>query len=195
MAEGGRADAAAVLGAIRHRRSVGRVRPDPVPREIVAELLSAAVEAPNHHLTAPWRFVVLAGGARAEVGAAHARAVARQRPDVGQDAFAKEAAKTARAPVLIACVVVGCDDPVQAREDRDAVAAAMQNLLLLAHARGLGAIWRTGAFVDEPEVRDALGLAVGDAIVGFVYLGWPLGPSPVRQERPGADEVTTWRGW
>jgi nitroreductase len=97
--------------------------------------------------------------------------------------------------VVVAAIVLGAEDPVQAREDRDAVAAAIENLLLAAHASGLGAMWRTGAMVDEPEVREALGLAPEDAIVAFVYLGWPPedppGPSP---RRPLAD-VVEWRGW
>jgi nitroreductase len=185
-----------VLAAIRDRRSVSRVSPDPVPRDVVAELLDAATCAPNHHLTGPWRFIVLAGAARGEVGAAHALAVARQRPDATPDALGKEAARLERAPVVIACVVSPGADPVQAREDRDAVAAAVQNLLLAAHARGLGAMWRTGAMVDEPEVADALGLGEREAVVGFVYLGDPAGPpAPRAAPRPPADAVTTWRGW
>jgi nitroreductase len=185
-----------VLDAIHARRSVGRVAPDPVPREVVEELLGAAVRAPNHHLTAPWRFVVLAGAARRELGEAHARAVARERPDLPAEAFAKEAARLERAPVVIACCVVSDDDPVRAREDRDAVAAGVQNLLLAAHARGLGAMWRTGAMADEPEVREALGLGEHDAIVAFVYLGWPLEGAPARPTpRPPATECAVWRGW
>jgi nitroreductase len=184
-----------LLEAIASRRSVGRLLPDPLPRETVEELLAAAVAAPNHHLTAPWRFVVLAGDARREVGEAHARAVARAKPDLPPEGLAKEAARLERAPVVVAAIVLGADDPVQAREDRDAVAAAIENLLLAAHGGGLGAMWRTGAMVDEPEVREALGLAPGDAVVGFVYLGRPAGPAPDRPPRPPLGDVAVWRGW
>lgn len=186
----------AVLEAIRARRSVSRVRPDGLPRELVEELLRAAVCAPNHHLTGPWRFVVLAGPARREVGEAHSRVALRARPDLPPQGVEKEAARLERAPVVVACCVVGSDDPVQAREDRDAVAAAIQNLLLAAHARGVGAMWRTGAMVDEPEVRAALGLAPDDRVVGFVYLGLPADPRPAgpRAERD-IEGVTVWRGW
>jgi nitroreductase len=150
------------LTAILTRRSVGRVLPDPVPRRTVQVLLDAAVAAPNHHLTAPWRFVVLTGGARTAV---HPR--------------------MERAPVVVACVLrPSSDDPVTAREDRDAVAAAVQNLLLAAHACGLGAIWRTGAAADDPIVRDALGLGPSEAVVAFVYLGVPDPAAP-----PGASRV------
>lgn len=185
-----------LLAAIHGRRSVGRVSPEPLPREVVAELLDAAVTAPNHHLTGPWRFIVLTGDARRAVGVAHARAVDRGRPGLPAQGREKEAARLERAPVVIACCVVSGEDPIEAREDRDAVAAAIQNLLLAAHARGLGAMWRTGAMVDEPEVRAELGLGERDAIVGFVYLGRLLEtPTPGGAPRPGAEAVTDWRGW
>jgi len=196
MTPAGEGAARAVLDAIHSRRSVSRVRPDPLPRELVEELLGAAVRAPNHHLTGPWRFVVLAGPARREVGEAHLRAVLRERPDLPEQGHEKEAGRLERAPVVVACCVVGADDPVQAREDRDAVAAAVQNLLLAAHARGIGAMWRTGAMADEPEVREALGLGPGDAVVAFAYLGLPLEPPAERpRDRDEIDRVAVWRGW
>ena len=189
-------DGDAVVAAIMSRRSIGRIGPGPVSRERVEELLRAAVRAPNHHLTGPWRFVVLAGDARREVGEAHLRARLRAEPDLPPEAHAKEAARLERAPVVIACCVRPGGDAVQAREDRDAVAAGIQNLLLAATARGLEAMWRTGVMVDEPEVLEALGLEDGDAVVGFVYVGPPVGsgehgPSP----RPDIQTLTVWRGW
>jgi nitroreductase len=185
-----------VIRVIRERRSIGKVAPDPLPRSLVAELVDAAIQAPNHHLTFPWRFVILAGGARDEVGDAHARAVARAKPGHPQAGLAKEAALLRRAPVVIACCVAASADPARALEDRDTVAAGVQNMLLAAHARGLAAIWRTGTMSSEPEVADALGLSAGDAIVGFVYVGWPMPGIEVRPPgRPSVDELATWRGW
>ncbi len=189
-------DGDALVEAILTRRSVGRIAPDPIPRERVEELLRAAVRAPNHHLTGPWRFVVLAGQARREIGEAHLRARLRADPGLSPEARDKEARRLERAPVVIACCVRPGGDPVEAREDRDAVAAGIQNLLLAARARGLATMWRTGAMVDEPEVLEALGLEGGDAVVGFVYLGLPRGaagdsPSP----RPDPETLTVWRGW
>ena len=130
------------------------------------------------------------------MGEAHARAVARVRQGLTPEGRAKEAALLDRAPVVIACCVVPGEDPVRAREDRDAVAAAVQNLLLAAHARGLGAIWRTGTMADEPEVREELGLGARDAVVGLVYLGHPLPEAgAAAPSRTGAGAFTEWRGW
>lgn len=194
MTEMGTAGMHDPLDLLLTRRSVGRVRPDPVPRAIVEQMLAAAVRAPNHHQTEPWRFVVLTGPARSAVGAAHAAAITRRRPDVDPDALAGESRRLDRAPVVIACIVSTTpDDQVRAREDRDAVAASVQNLLLAAHARGLAAIWRTGAMVDESEVRAALGVAASDAIVAFVYVGHPQAPLAPRAGRP-LDGIVEWRG-
>lgn len=187
-------DGAAVMRVIRERRSVGRVSDVAVPREVLAELLEAATWAPNHRLTNPWRFVVFQGAARDGLGDAHTAAVARANPAMDATALAAQRALTRRAPVIIACLSCpGTEDPVVRREDRDAVCAAIQNMLLMAHARGLGAIWRTGLFVDEAEVRTFLGCEDTDEIVGFVYLGVAVAEAPTPERRPVAD-VVEWRG-
>jgi len=184
-----------VREAIRTRRSVGRVTDEPLPRELVERLLEAALWAPNHRMTSPWRFVVITGAARDALGDAHARAVGRGAPETSDEVLAAQRALTRRAPVVIACISrPSSDDPVVRREDRDAVSAAIQNLLLAAHAEGLGAIWRTGAFVEEAEVRGHLGCAARDEIVGFVYLGRPAAPPPPPPPRPDLRDAVEWRG-
>ena len=189
-------DGDAIVAAILDRRSIGRIAPDPVPRAQVEELLGAAIRAPNHHLTNPWWFVVITGDARREIGEAFARAGLRADPDLSPADVEKAANRLERAPVVIACCVRPGEDPVTAREDRDAVAAGIQNLLLAARARGLASMWRTGVMPDCPEVLEALGLAPRDAVVGFVYLGLPMGPDPAnRSPRPGVAELSVWRGW
>ena len=50
-----------VIQAIQSRHTVSKVKPDALPREMIEELLRAAVQAPNHHKVRPWRFVVLTG--------------------------------------------------------------------------------------------------------------------------------------
>src|SRR5687767_13152960 len=57
-----------VLEALRSRRSIGRVRPERPPRAVIEEIIEAATWAPNHRLTEPWRFIVLAGQAREALG-------------------------------------------------------------------------------------------------------------------------------
>ncbi|MCS7051977.1 MAG: nitroreductase family protein, partial [Thermomicrobium sp.] len=128
----------AILAALRSRRSVKAVRPDPVPQELIQQVLEAANWAPNHHLTQPWRFFVLRGEARRALGDVLAR-------DPSLSPAKREAIrqKPLRAPVVIA-VAVEPDPHRPLLDELCAGAAAVQNLLLAAHALGLGAIWRTG---------------------------------------------------
>ncbi len=178
--------------AIMTRRSVPRCGGE-VERDVVEKLIAAAVRAPNHHLTQPWRFVVLAGDARAELADAWADGLARAGKDASQIP-----AKVLRAPVII-CVLERphLDNPkVVEIEEHHAVGAAIQNMLLAAHAMGLGAMHRTGAACTMDEVREYLGAAPDELIAGFVYVGnAPEGDDRRPQSRrTDAAEITEWRG-
>jgi nitroreductase len=181
-----------VLEAIYGRQSSGKVRPDPVPRELLEKLLQAAAQAPNHHRVRPWRFVVLTGSARERLGDAMAQSLQQRDPSAQPAALDAERSRPLRAPVLIA---VGVDQPAEPKvieiENICAAAAAVQNLLLAAHALGLAAIWRTGPAASDPLVKAFLGLGVGQHLIGFIYLGYPLVElSPLH--RPDHQDRTIW---
>jgi len=175
------------------RRSVHKVT-DRVPeRRTIERLLEAAVRAPTHHLTQPWRFVVLAGEERDRLGRAWARGVER----AGKDSSGI-VAKVRRAPVIV-CVI---ERPklhlpkVVEIEEHHATGAALQNILLTAHDLGLGAMLRTGPACSMPEVREVLGVDDDELVAGFVYLGYPQEGAEERPmtRRIAAAELTEWRG-
>lgn len=180
------------LEAILTRHSVSNIKPDPVPREMIEKLLRAAVQAPNHFKVRPWRFVVMTGKSREALGEVMARSLRQQNPSLPGSALEIERAKPLRATVLIA---VGVDKPADPRaleiENVCAVAAAVENLLLAAHAEGLGAKWRTGAAARDPEVKKFLGLESDQHLIGLIYLGYPE-LSPPSAERPDYDDRTVW---
>lgn len=186
------------LAAIRTRRSIGRVRPEAPPREIIEQLLDAATRAPNHRLTEPWRFFVLAGAAREALGEVLGRIEAATSGPAIKDVEARVArarSKPLRAPVIVAAAVVPTRGPkVVEIEEIAAGAAAVQNLLLAAHALGLAAIWRTGDPCYDPAVKAHFGLPEHAHLLGFIYVGYPDGPQP-RVPRKPASELTEWRGW
>jgi len=164
-----------VLEALRTRRSIGRLGGE-VTDEELRTLVEAGLWAPNHKLTDPFRFVALRGAARERLGRAWAEVAATFEPPPGvtREAFVeKEARKPLRAPLLLAVGVRTDERPGVAEEDFAAAAAAVQNVLLAAHALGLGAIWRTGGMVLAPAIREHLGFGPTDRIVGIVYLGRP----------------------
>lgn len=190
-----------VEAAIRTRRSVPAVSDRRPERAEVAAILDLAVLAPTHHLTQPWRFIVLTGDALPALGAVMGERIRRETPDDPrlEDKVAAEAARPMRAPVVIVVVYTPSQHPKALQdEDRAGVAAATQNLLLAAHARGLGAFWRTGPAALDPAVAAHLGLAAGpppEEILGFIYLGYPAQEPPPAKPRASAAERTTWLGW
>lgn len=179
-----------VLTAIATRRSVGQILADkPVTDNLIESLLQAACWAPNHHRSEPWRFTVFTGEGRKHLGAVLVKAAQSMPKDEQYEMrIAKAEGMTKRAPVIIAVhCAAGEAKPTPLWEEHAAVAAAMQNLLLAAHAQGLGAIWRSGVYTEAAEVQAYLGVKPekGDRIMGFVYLGYadpsalePLRPTP-----------------
>jgi len=180
------------LTAIHTRFSVPEVSSEPLPRRVTEQLLSAAVQAPNHYRVRPWRFVVLTGDARHRLGDAMAASFHARFPDAPPEALAKERGKPLRSPLLIA---VGVDAPHDPRvieiENLCAVAAACQNILLAGHELGLVAQWRTGDAARDPLVKGFLGFGPEQQVIAFLYIGFPVHP-PAPYERPGFEERTVW---
>jgi nitroreductase len=87
------------------------------------------------------------------------------------------------------------DKPIEEKvieiENVCAAAAACQNILLAAHAEGLGAKWRTGRWAEDSMVKEFLGFEPGQHLIAFLYIGFPeavLQPP----ERPSFEDRTTW---
>jgi nitroreductase len=117
---------------------------------------------------------------------------ADRKPDLPPEALAKTRALPLRAPVVIA---VGVDKPSEEKvleiENVSAASAACMNILLAAHALGLGAIWRTGEWARDAKVKKLLGFASDQHIVGFIYVGYPeFAPGP--HQRPSFEDRTVW---
>ena len=181
-----------VFEAIHNRHSQGKVKPDPVPRELIEKLLAAAAQAPNHYKVRPWRFVVLTGDGRNKLGDVMAASQQNRHPEFPAEAFDKCRTLPLRAPVVIA---VGVDKPAEAKvleiENIAAAAAAIQNLLLAAYALGLGAKWRTSEWARDPLVKEVLGFRPDQHIIGFIYVGYPeFVAEPA--ERPSFEDRTVW---
>ena len=181
-----------LLEAIHTRQSIPKVKPDPVPRPLVEKLLSAAVQAPNHHRVRPWRFVVIEGEARQRLGDIMAQSLKKRQPETLEPALEVERSRPLRAPLLIA---VGVDKPREAKvvetENICAAAAAAQNLLLAAHGLGLAGMWRTGPAASDPDVKSYLGFEPDQHLISFLYIGYPEADRPP-VERPSFEDRTIW---
>src|SRR3954467_13363772 len=120
--------------AINSRRSIKRFTPREITRAEIEQLLDAAVLAPNHKLTQPWRFYVLGPEARHAYGLALGDRKARKAPDpaAGSALRATVANEHRALPAMLAVAVLTTDDPEQREEDYAAAMMAIQNLALTA---------------------------------------------------------------
>ena len=177
------------LEMMRTRRSIRRYEARPVPPALVDQLLEAATWAPSAHNRQPWRFVVIAGDAmKRELAAAMG---ARLRQDLSADGAPPEViardtersyARVTAAPLLIlVCLTMADMDtyPDTRRAANEALMAAQsaamagQNLLLAAHALGLGACWLCAPLFCPNVVRDTLALPDDWQPQGLITVGYP----------------------
>jgi nitroreductase len=135
-------------------------------------ILRAAVRAPDHGRMQPWRFLSIQGDARRRLGDLMMQSLERREPTIEPTKLNSERDKSMRAPLIIAAAAaVRAHPKVPDIEQIVAVGAAVQNMILAAHALGFGAFWRTGPAAYDFEVKEALGFSASDALVGFIYLG------------------------
>ena len=188
-----------VFEIIERRRSIGKVTDQSPTREQIEHILHAATHAPNHRKVEPWRFFVLAGRARQELGEILSSSLLARLEDTAsnqaQAMLAKERNKPLRAPVLIVVAALHARQPnVLDIENIEAAAAATENMLLTIEEMGLAAQWRTGDAAYDPHVKRWLGLAEEDTIVAFLYIGYAAISIDERHPTPVV-EKTTWLGW
>jgi len=179
--------------ALQQRRSIKRFTDRAVTREEIEQLLAAATLAPNHKLTQPWRFHVLGPEARHAYGAALGERKAKKAatPEAGR-ALRDTVANEHRAlPAMIVVAVVKSDTAETAEEDYAAAMMGVQNLALAAVERGLGTHVKTGAIMDDPAARAAVGVKDNEKIVAVVNVGEPAEAPPEKKREP-ATAFTTW---
>jgi coenzyme F420-0:L-glutamate ligase / coenzyme F420-1:gamma-L-glutamate ligase len=190
---------------LRSRRSIRIYKKDPVSSEIIHKILETAVYAPSAHNLQPWRFLILtASNDKSRLAEALA---GKFRQDMINDAVPEKyiqvrvgstIRRTREAPVII----ILCRDKKEVKLQPDAVrtqvetlmaiqsvALAGLQLLLAAHAEGLGAAWICWPLFAPEEIRHVLGLASDWEPQGMFFLGYP-DESPEMPARLSLQEVT-----
>jgi len=172
-------DFSALVRARRTNLMVDRSRD--VEPAMVQQLCELSTWAPNHKLTWPWVFAEVRGESRLQLGSVCAEVMAAQGEP--EPRIAKTRGKFARTPVVL---VVGSevgDSDLRTAENRDAVAAAVQTLLLGATALGLASFWSSCPKGTNDAVTKFCGFPSDTTVVAMVYLGWPT-DVPKGFERP-----------
>lgn len=188
--------------AIYSQRALRHLKADPVPDDLIRQVIDAGVRAPNGGNSQQWGFVVIKDDATKRIIAEHYPATAR--PNHGEPATASErrAAESADhlarhamdVPVWILAVT---RHPGTDIHHGASIYPAVQNMLLAARALGLGSVLTTRVRRGfEPQIREAVGLPDDWVTAAMIPLGWPqeghrYGPTT---RRP-ASEVTHWDVW
>jgi F420 biosynthesis protein FbiB-like protein len=198
----------AVDAALRGRRSIRSYREEPVPADVLERVLGAACHAPSPHHSFPWRLAVLTGPeAKSRLSDAMAD---RWRTDLTGDGvpvanIEEEIGKSRRRLTLSPVVIVGSvyhepldEYPDVARQQAEtlmaahSLGAALQNVMLAAHANGLASCWMCAPVFCSEVVRDSLGLNAALIPHAIVTIGYPLQP-PRDRPRPDLDQIVALR--
>ena len=190
---------------LRSRRSIRSFKTDPVPPEILQRILETAICAPSAHNLQPWRFVVLTSAtsksrlAEAVVGKFRRDMIKDGLPAVEIEMRVKKSMRRAGEAPLI---VVLCRDKKMIKPLTDdfnqqaealmgvqSVAQAGLQLLLAAHAEGLGGTWICWPLFAPEETQWALGLTSDWEPQGMIFLGYP-DETPEMSTRMPLQEVT-----
>ncbi|MCX8150760.1 MAG: nitroreductase family protein [Candidatus Bathyarchaeota archaeon] len=161
-----------VVKVIFGRRSVRKYSSKIVPKELLLEILDAARFAPSAHNAQPWRFIVLTETmTKRRLATAMAQAWLLDLKKDGKTCVASESSMEAsierfvKAPVLVvACLTMENMNQFPDRKRQQcehdlavqSLGAAIQNMLLIAHAKGLSSCWYCAPVFSKSAVRDAL---------------------------------------
>lgn len=188
---------ATFLEFLHRRRSVpARLLAEPGPDTAqLATLLATAIRVPDHGRLIPWRFIRIAGAARAALGERLAAALQREDPDTLPAVLDKERGRFNQAPLVIAVIAtVQAGHRIPEVEQRSSAAAVCFQLLLAARAMGFDGQWLTGPAAYHDDIRAALGLAGNEEITGFIHLGTASQQVPERQRPDPGPLLSDWSG-
>ncbi|MDB5457379.1 MAG: nitroreductase [Caulobacter sp.] len=156
----------------------------------LADLLRLGARVPDHGKLSPWRFVILQGEAKAAFAARITALAASQANPVKATAALRKLTSPPLAIVVISRFTAG---EIPEWEQRMSAAAVCMQLLLAAPAMGYGANWITDWYSYDPRALEILGVAEGEQVAGFLYVG-TAAEAPQERVRPDVAAITTvWR--
>jgi F420 biosynthesis protein FbiB-like protein len=190
---------------LRTRRSIRRFKPDPVPDPVIETILTTATFAPSAHHRQPWRFVVLKEF-NTRVKLADAMAIDFER-DLISDGLPSEKIQAQikrskdrliSAPaVILLCLDMSEMDAYPDKKRKQAefrmamqsAANAGMQLLLAAHAEGLGSVWVCSPLFAQETIQKTLALPESWEPQAMYFLGYPIDIPETRERKPLAEII------
>ena len=168
--------------ALLNRRTIHRYTDEPIPDGVVERALQAAIRAPNHKLTNPWRFTRVGKSTRQKLTELGIQLKAEKKGEMDDDYERYLREKYGNPAALVAVSQVLDDDPFRRKEDYAATAAAIQNFCLSLFADDVGSKWSTGSMTRHDDTYAWLEIDPDvEEIVALVWVGMPeIVPDPPR---------------
>jgi nitroreductase len=165
-----------VLELLHSRVSYPRLD-EPAPEgELLERILMTAMRAPDHKVLRPARYLLISGERRYALGEVFAEAASIKDEDVSEAKLDKCRAMPLRAPLVLVAISKNLEHPkVPVFEQEQSVASGLTHILIALQAHGFGGIWRTGEMATDGHVKQALGISPQESVVGFLYIGTPVG--------------------
>lgn len=190
-----------LLALMRGRRSARMFKKDAVPREAIEQIVDAARWAPSAGNRQDWEFTVIySTEIKRELGRATRAAWDALLAKSESESITEELRKHsryfywfARAPIVIAVSAHEADGFMahlcgaaagDVAGHKTSAAMAAQNLMLAAHALGLGTCCLTAPVIAQDEIKTLLGLGRRRELVCLIALGWPAAPVPEMPRKP-----------
>lgn len=187
-----------IKDAVKQRRSIRKYQPAAVPEKLINEILEAAGWAPSAHNSQPWRFIVMQDSKvkqdlSAQMAQAWAADLAKGGETVNDKMFNERVERFSNAPVLIlACLTMDglrrFPDEQRQTVERDlaveSLGAGLENLLLAAHAAGLGACWFCAPAFCKDTVRKVLNIPESVEPSALIALGYPAESPATPSKKP-----------
>ena len=207
------AEEVGLFEALHNMRAMRRLRPDPVPDELIKKILNAGLGAPSGGDVQHWRFIVVKDAEiKKQIQLRYKKALDQvlpryqsNPPPPGKTEEQKQRMLKAvvyltehfhEAPVLIVGCLVGdfAASIGLAKMSGASIYPAVQNMLLAARGLGLGATLTTRHLIFEKEVNDILGLPDNAETFAILPIGYPVGKFGPVSRRP-LEEVTFQDKW
>lgn len=164
--------------------------------------LEAAIWAPNHKLTQPWRFWVMGKNSQQKLAVIYADNRASKNADYGsaayQSLYSKAVEKFMAIPQIILAGQVLAKDKFTAKEDYAACACAIQNFQLMAWQQSIGVQWSTGPLLSDSRTYATLAINPAEIdLIGALYMGKVAAQAQVTNlgqtaKRKPVEEVTVY---
>jgi nitroreductase len=163
---------------------------EPAPdTQSLEKILAAGMRVPDHACIKPWQFTVISDDGLQRLSELFVASSDHQTADLE-----KIAKKPFRAPMIIVISTQYVEhEKVPLQEQLIAAGCCVHAMQMASYSLGYGAVWRTGSFAYNDQIKQGLSVDIKDEIVGFLYIGTPCKAQVLKATKSFESKVAYWR--